>query len=81
MSDKLPSTEELLQLNDQYGPVRICCGQRHWDAVCPDGLVMCCICFSRFQIDQLAVDPSDGKHWDVCIGCEELNEKARGKRS
>jgi hypothetical protein len=62
-------------------PVRICCGQRHWDAVCPDGLVMCCICFSRFRIDQLAVDPSDGKHWDVCLQCAADEEAEMRKRS
>lgn len=49
-------------------PVRLCCGQQHSGAVCPDGLVMCGICFARFPADQLAVD-HDGDRWDVCTGC------------
>lgn len=52
-------------------PVRLCCGQRHWTAQCPDGLVMCTLCYARKPVDELAVDPKDGKHWDVCIVCEE----------
>lgn len=48
--------------------VRICCGQDHAGAVCPDGLVMCCICFSRFPVSDLFVD-QDGDRWDVCAGC------------
>jgi hypothetical protein len=51
-------------------PVRLCCGQPHWGAQCPDGKVMCCLCFGRFSIDELAVDPDDGKHWDICLDCE-----------
>jgi hypothetical protein len=31
---------------------------------------MCCLCFGRFSIDELAVDPDDGKHWDICLDCE-----------
>lgn len=50
-------------------PVRLCCGERHWGIQCPDGLVMCCICFKRFHTDQLARD-QDGRHTDVCKGCE-----------
>jgi hypothetical protein len=43
-------------------PVRLCCGQRHWSVVCPDGLVMCCICFGRFE-------PNDETREDVCPRC------------
>lgn len=50
-------------------PIRVCCGQRHAGPVCPDGLVMCCICFRRVPVDQLAVDPADGRRWDVCQQC------------
>lgn len=51
-------------------PVRPCCGQRHWHVVCPDGKVMCCLCFRRFGPDQLHVD-EHGDRWDVCAGCAE----------
>lgn len=47
-------------------PIRLCCMERHWGAVCPDGKVMCCICFDRFDQDQLFVD-ADGQKWDICL--------------
>lgn len=47
----------------------LCCGQRHFGSVCPDGLVVCCVCFSRFTQDQLYTDPADGRPVDVCLGC------------
>ena len=55
-------------------PYRICCGQQHWGAVCPDTMVMCCICFHRFPQEELAVD-ADGTKWDVCKGCDEDEKK------
>lgn len=59
-------------MTDQnVAPVRLCCGQRHYGVQCPDGLVMCCLCFSRFPVEQLHVDPSDGRRVDVCIGCSD----------
>jgi hypothetical protein len=61
-------------------PVRLCCGQPHSGAMCPDGKVMCCICFSRFPVGELHTDPVDGKKVDVCKGCEALNEAARERR-
>ena len=60
-------------------PVRLCCGQRHVGVQCPDGLVMCCLCFKRFPVEGLSVDPNDGKPWDVCIGCRQ-EEQARAAR-
>lgn len=36
-------------------PVRLCCGQRHVGAECPDGLVMCCLCFERVPKEQLVI--------------------------
>lgn len=50
-------------------PVRLCCGQRHIGPICPDGKVMCQLCFDRFDTNDLAIDPEDGKKWDVCIEC------------
>jgi hypothetical protein len=50
-------------------PVRLCCGQRHSTVKCPDGLVMCCICFSRFPVTELHADES-GQLWDICQGCK-----------
>jgi hypothetical protein len=42
--------------------------QRHWGSVCPDGKVMCCLCFDRFDIDDLSVD-DEGQIQDVCKTC------------
>lgn len=54
-------------------PVRLCCGQRHDGARCPDGLVMCCHCFGRFPDTELMRDEHDpSKRWDVCLGCAEI---------
>lgn len=49
-------------------PVRLCCGQAHWGVVCPDGRVMCTICFGRYEQDELHVDAT-GTTWDVCASC------------
>lgn len=57
-------------------PVRLCCGQRHWTVQCPDGKVMCCVCFSRFELEQLHID-EDGDRENVCIPCAEHNETVR----
>jgi hypothetical protein len=53
-----------------FVPYRACCGQQHLGVQCPDGKVMCCICFKRFDVADLSVDPTDGKTWDVCKGCD-----------
>jgi hypothetical protein len=48
-------------------PTRSCCGRPHSGAVCPDGLVMCCICFERVTKHSLA---SDGFSLiDMCRSC------------
>lgn len=49
-------------------PTRLCCGQRHWGATCPDGKTMCCLCFGRFALEELMEDES-GRKWDVCREC------------
>jgi hypothetical protein len=61
-------------------PVRLCCGQRHQGAVCPDGLVQCCICFHRFPIEGLYVDEQHDR-WDVCLGCRAAEVEAMRRRS
>jgi hypothetical protein len=48
-------------------PVRLCCMKRHYGTQCPDGLVMCCMCFERFAVADLADD--DGDKIDVCKPC------------
>jgi hypothetical protein len=48
-------------------PVRVCCGQRHYGVTCPDGKIMCCVCFERFDKADLMVE--DGTTYDVCRGC------------
>lgn len=50
-------------------PVRICCGQRHNGPVCPDGLVMCCLCFDRFIPDENTTE-------DICPICVD-NERQK----
>ena len=56
-------------------PVRVCCGQRHASTHCPDGLVMCCLCFERVEEDQLHTD-DEGDPVNVCRPCAE-HEVAR----
>lgn len=58
-------------------PIRNCCQQHHLGPVCPDGLVMCRICFKRVSRDRLHVlDDGDGAevssapiYEDVCRAC------------
>lgn len=54
-------------------PVRLCCGQRHWTVACPDGRVMCCLCFERFGQDELFGDEEGA--WDVCLGCHDKEQE------
>ena len=56
-------------------PHRLCCGQRHSGIICPDGKVMCCICFSRFSQDDRAVDPEDGLKRNACKKCQETEDR------
>lgn len=55
---------------------RLCCGQDHNGVGCPDGLVMCCLCFSRVLPEELWAD-EDGNKWDICKPCEASEQ---GKR-
>jgi hypothetical protein len=63
-------------------PIRVCCGQQHRGPVCPDGLVMCCICFKRVTKDRLAlIEEGDGDevgsapiYEDVCRTCRRREE-------
>jgi hypothetical protein len=49
-------------------PVRLCCGQRHSGTMCPDGLVMCCLCFERFPVEKLNhIDPDTIEN--LCLSC------------
>jgi hypothetical protein len=49
-------------------PVRLCCMQRHYGPLCPDGKVMCCLCFGRFALGDLN-ETEDGTPEDVCREC------------
>jgi hypothetical protein len=62
-------------------PHRLCCGQPHFGAVCPDGMVMCCICFFRYPVTQLHVDPVDGRPMDICKDCAKDEQKSKDERS
>lgn len=57
-------------------PVRLCCYQRHNGPVCPDGKVMCCLCFNRFEQTELWVD-GDGDVWDTCKPCAYYEQRPR----
>lgn len=59
------------QTTDWPPPVRLCCGQAHAGPICPDGKVMCCLCFARFEIADLHVTET-GTPEDVCKGCAEM---------
>ena len=65
-----PTTVENGDAGQTLTPVRLCCGQRHFGSVCPDGMVMCCLCFERVSQDKLNV-ASNGKKEDVCNECAE----------
>lgn len=56
-------------------PVRACCGQRHAEPECPDGLVPCALCFTRVTREDLHVLP-DGSREDVCVPCAEREATA-----
>jgi hypothetical protein len=55
-------------------PVRLCCGQRHAGPVCPDGRVLCCICFTVVPQDQLYAD-EEGQKWDECRDCGAIEDR------
>lgn len=59
-------------------PVRLCCGQRHWGVICPDGKVMCQLCFDRFEMDDLNRD-ENGIPEDICKVCAALEAAQIGK--
>jgi hypothetical protein len=63
-------------LRSEYTPVvtRLCCGQQHTGPVCPDGLVMCCICFTRADPEDLYTD-ADGSCWDICSQCAAAEQR------
>ena len=54
-------------MNNEAAGRRLCCGSRHDGPVCPDGKVMCCVCFGRFSQDDLYRD--HGETWDICKEC------------
>jgi hypothetical protein len=57
-------------------PYRLCCMQRHHGPMCPDGKVMCCICFGRFDVADLVTYPGDDVPTDVCKVCAKRDERA-----
>ena len=61
-------------------PVRLCCMQRHYGPMCPDGKVMCCLCFDRFPVWALNTGRS-GYIDDVCVWCAEEEHRYGLKKS
>lgn len=57
-------------------PYRLCCSQRHYGPVCPDGKVMCCLCFERVEKIALHAD-EDGSLEDVCQKCAEIESSIK----
>jgi hypothetical protein len=56
-------------------PVKLCCGQRHWTIRCPDGLVMCELCYDRFQeADLQPVEDDPTARWNICKPCWEHDQ-------
>lgn len=66
-------------MSEKLAPVRLCCGERHFGPVCPDGRVMCCLCFERIPQDKLNTR-TDGQKEDVCLKCAE-EEKLKRKEA
>lgn len=62
---------------ENQAPVRLCCFQRHWGVECPDGKVMCCICFGRFDVAELHTFTGDDKPTNVCAECGVQEEALR----
>lgn len=56
-------------------PHRLCCGKPHFGAVCPDGNVVCCLCFKRVVLSDLNA-ASDGQNENVCKACVREEEGA-----
>ena len=65
--------KQVLKMVDE--PARLCCGKRHFGPVCPDGMVMCCLCFDRFEVSNLNVS-EDGTPENVCKECAEMEANA-----
>lgn len=71
------------QTAENDAPFRVCCGQQHFGPVCPDGLVMCPICFRRNPKERLHIlEGGDGTdatsapiYSDVCRTCHEREER------
>jgi hypothetical protein len=67
-------------------PVRACCGHPHHGPQCPDGLVMCCMCFKRVPTERLNVlEEGDGLdlssapiYEDVCRTCKKREAHWQG---
>lgn len=55
-------------------PVRLCCMARHNGPVCPDGTVMCAICFDKFTGNQLYTDKNGTTH-DICKPCHKQDQE------
>ena len=75
MTSELPQHFKRTPEQQSAAPVRLCCGQRHFGALCPDGKVMCCLCFGRFTPDELS-ETADGDKQDVCLECEANERRA-----
>lgn len=65
-------------IDEPFIPTRLCCGQKHFGPICPDGKVMCCLCFCCFDISDLHVDLATGKPEDVCKECAHREEVRMG---
>jgi hypothetical protein len=62
-----PATARYQAMSLPADPVRLCCGERHSGVQCPDGLVMCCLCFTRVPLNGLHKTGSG--YEDACLSC------------
>lgn len=77
-----PPSQPTNEVDWSKGPFRLCCGKQHYGPICPDGRVMCCLCFDVVEQSQLN-KTADGKLEDVCKSCveKEMQRKKNYERT
>lgn len=62
-------------MDTDFIPTRLCCGEKHLGPQCPDGKVMCILCFQLVELDMLSTDEETGQKCDVCEICEKIEKE------
>lgn len=66
-----------------FDPIKLCCGRprsEHVGPQCPDGKVMCCHCFEKFDVAELFTYPGDDRPSDVCKTCGIYDIQGRNRK-